>query len=183
MPLLDSSTPPPDRPCRIVVAGASGSGKTTLAAKIGDSLGIEHIEIDGLHHGPNWTPRPSFVADVEDFTSQPYWVTEWQYTVVRPLLAEQADLMIWLDLPRPVVMRQVIRRTLRRRIRREVLWNGNVEPPFYTLFTRRENIIRWSWSTYGSYTGRIREVLERHPDLPVVRLTSRHDIDGWTARL
>jgi adenylate kinase family enzyme len=183
VPLLDASALVPDRPCRIVVAGASGSGKTTLSARIGDAIGIEHIEIDGLHHGPNWTPRPSFVADVEDFTSQPYWVTEWQYTVVRPLLAERADLMIWLDLPRPVVMRQVIRRTLRRRIRREVLWNGNVEPPLYTLFTRRENIIRWSWSTHGKLVGRVGEVLERHPDLPVVRLTSRRDIDGWTARL
>ncbi|MGN5238246.1 MULTISPECIES: AAA family ATPase [unclassified Rhodococcus (in: high G+C Gram-positive bacteria)] len=183
MPLLDSATPPPDRPCRIVVAGTSGSGKTTLSARLGDALGIEHIEIDGLHHGPNWTPRPSFVADVEDFTSQPYWVTEWQYTVVRPLLAERADLMIWLDLPRPVVMRQVIRRTLRRRVRREVLWNGNVEPPLHTIFTDRTHIIRWSWSTYGLFPERIREVLQRRPELPIVRLTSRRDIDGWMARL
>ncbi|MFZ2529087.1 MAG: AAA family ATPase [Rhodococcus sp. (in: high G+C Gram-positive bacteria)] len=183
MHLLGPATLPPDRPCRIVAAGASGSGKTTLAARIGEALNIPHIEIDALHHGPNWTPQPSFVDDVEDFTAKPHWVTEWQYTVTRPLLADRADLMVWLDLPRSVVMRQVIRRTLWRRIRHEVLWNGNVEPPLYTLFTRRENIIRWSWSTHGLFPARIREALDRRPDLPVVRLTSRREVDDWAARL
>jgi len=183
VPLLDSSTPPPDRPCRIIVAGTSGSGKTTLAARLGDALGIEHIEIDGLYHGPNWTPRPSFVADVEDFTAKPHWVTEWQYTVVRPLLAERADLMMWLDLPRSVVMRQLVHRTLRRRIRHEVLWNGNVEPPLHTVLTDRTHVIRWSWSRYALLPERIREVLQRRPELPIVRLTSRRDVERWTARL
>jgi hypothetical protein len=56
-------------------------------------------------------------------------VTEWQYSLVRGILAERADLLIWLDLTRGVVMWQVVRRTLRRRLRREVLWNGNIEPP------------------------------------------------------
>lgn len=164
------------------MAGASGSGKTTLAARIGEALGTPHIEIDGLHHGPNWTPRPSFVADVEDFTAKPHWVTEWQYTVVRPLLADRADLMVWLDLPRSTVMRQVVRRTLRRRIRREVLWNGNIEPGLHTIFTDRTHIIRWAWSTYGLFPERIREVLERRPELPIVQLTSRSDVERWIDR-
>lgn len=165
------------------MAGTSGSGKTTLSARLGDALGIEHIEIDGLYHGPNWTPLPSFVADVEDFTAKAHWVTEWQYTVARPLLTDRADLMVWLDLPRSVVMRQVIHRTLRRRIRHEVLWNDNVEPPLHTIFTDRTHIIRWSWSTYGLFRERIREALERCPELPIVQLTSRSDVERWLGRL
>src|SRR3712207_7517851 len=42
----------PHRPARVVVAGTSGSGKTTLAARIGRELGIPHVEIDALFHGP-----------------------------------------------------------------------------------------------------------------------------------
>lgn len=188
MPLLDPGTPPPDpplpdHPCRILVAGASGSGKTTLAARIGNALGIPHIEIDALHHGPNWTPRPSFVADVEEFTARTRWVTEWQYSAVRPLLAERADLMVWLDLPRATVMRQLIRRTVLRRLRREVLWNGNVEPPLRTVLTDPTHVVRWAWSTYPLLHGRIGEVLDRRPDLPIVRLTDRRDVDAWAARL
>ncbi|BDB58718.1 MAG: hypothetical protein ACI38R_12335, partial [Rhodococcus sp. (in: high G+C Gram-positive bacteria)] len=94
MCLLDSSVPLPVRPRRVLVAGTSGSGKTTLAARIGEILDLPHVEIDGLHHGPNWTPRPSFREDVEEFTAQPRWVTEWQYTAVRPLLVERADLPV-----------------------------------------------------------------------------------------
>jgi len=39
---------------RIAITGPSGSGKTTLAAELARTLGIRHVEIDALHHGPNW---------------------------------------------------------------------------------------------------------------------------------
>jgi adenylate kinase family enzyme len=57
----------PRRPQRILVAGTSASGKTTLAARIGERLGVRHVEIDALFHGPGWTPRETFVAEVDDF--------------------------------------------------------------------------------------------------------------------
>jgi adenylate kinase family enzyme len=41
-------------PHRILVKGSSGAGKTTLAAALAEHLGIPHIELDALHHGPNW---------------------------------------------------------------------------------------------------------------------------------
>lgn len=63
-------------------------------------------------------------------------VTEWQYGVVRDQLADRADLVVWLDLPRRSVMRQVVTRTVRRRFRREVLWNGNIEPPLHRILFR-----------------------------------------------
>jgi len=125
------------------VAGTSGSGKTTLAATVGEVLGLPHVEIDALFHGPGWTPRASFIADVDAFTRQDRWVTEWQYSAVRDLLADRADLLVWLDLPRVRVMRQVIRRTLRRRVRRQPLWNGNLEPALWTVLRDPDHIVRW----------------------------------------
>jgi adenylate kinase family enzyme len=65
------------------VAGTSGSGKTTLAARIAAVLKVQHVEIDALFHGPGWTPRPSFEADVHRFSAGPTWVTEWQNGSVR----------------------------------------------------------------------------------------------------
>ena len=95
-------------PARILVAGTSGAGKTTVASRLADLLDLPHVEIDALYHGPNWTPRESFVADVDAFSSGPRWVTEWQYGAVRALLAERADLVVWLDLARFAVVRQVV---------------------------------------------------------------------------
>lgn len=179
MPLLTARSPLPRPPRRLLVAGTSGSGKTTSASRIGEALDVPHIEIDALFHGPGWLPREQFVADVEAFTAQPSWVTEWQYAPARPLLAERADLLVWLDLSRHTVMRQVVRRTLRRRLRREVLWNGNVEPPLWRIVADDEHIVRWAWRTYPLTTQRVLDLLATRPELPVVRLTSRHDVAAW----
>ena len=93
-------------------------------------------------------PRPEFVDDVAALAAREEWVTEWQYSVVRPLLLGRADLLVWLDLTRAAVMRQIVPRTLRRRLRRVELWNGNVEPPLWTLLTDRDHILRWAWRTH-----------------------------------
>lgn len=43
------------------------------------------------------------------------------------LVLEQADLVVWLDLPARVWLPRLIRRTIRRAVRRETLWSGNRE--------------------------------------------------------
>ncbi|NYI77436.1 (d)CMP kinase [Nocardioides panzhihuensis] len=73
-------------PTRIAVAGVSGSGKSTLAKRISDRLGIPYVELDSLHHGPDWTPRPEFVADVRALVARPAWVSELQYATAKPLV-------------------------------------------------------------------------------------------------
>lgn len=161
------------------MAGTSGAGKTTLAAQLGQVLGLPHVEIDALFHGPGWTPRETFAAEVETFSAQPCWVTEWQYSSVRALLAERADLVVWLDLPRVVVMRQVVGRTVRRRLRRQVLWNENVEAPLWTVFTDRMHVVRWAWSTHAASAQRVTALAAQRPGLPVVRLRSRRQVRQW----
>ena len=181
MPLLGRDDPLPHRPQRVLVAGSSGSGKTTLAAAVAAVLQLPQVELDALQHGPGWTTRPSFVDDVRQFAATPQWVTEWQYGAVRDLLAARADLLVWLDLRRPVVMRQVTARTVRRWWRQEQLWNGNVEPPLWTVLTDREHLLRWTWSTHAHTAPRVAGLLTRLPELPVVRLTTPDAVDRWVA--
>ncbi|ABW12911.1 adenylate kinase [Parafrankia sp. EAN1pec] len=179
--MLSADDPLPGRPRRVLVAGTSGSGKTTLARRMAAVLDIPHIELDALHHGPAWTPRETFLADVDTFSAGPRWATEWQYSLVRGLLAERAELLVWLALPRRTVMRQVVRRTLLRRLRKEVLWNGNVEPPLRTIFTDREHVVRWAWSTHHKSTLRVAALRERRPELPIVRLDNHAAVERWCA--
>ena len=116
--LLGPDAPLPTAPRRVLVTGASGAGKTTLARALSVRLGLPHTELDALFHGPGWRPRPEFLEEVRRLAAAPTWVTEWQYGPARPLLLARADLVVWLDLPRRVVMTRVVRRTLRRRRRR-----------------------------------------------------------------
>lgn len=113
------------------------------------------------------------------FSAEPKWVTEWQDSTVRALLADRADLLVWLDLGRATVMCRVVRRTVRRRLRRPVLWNGNVEPPLWTVFADPQHIVRWAWSTHHKTTQRVVAVHQHRPDLVIVRLARQRAVEQW----
>ncbi len=181
MPMLSHLDDLPAPPRRVVVAGTSGSGKTTLARSVAALLELPYFEIDGLFHGSGWTRRPEFRADVERLTAGERWVTEWQYSAVRGLLAARADTMVWLDYSRALVMWRVTRRTLRRRVRRDVMWNGNVEPPLWTFFRSKEHIVRWAWNTHHKTPHRVGRLLEEGTHLTVVRLRSPRQAHEWLA--
>ncbi|WP_425859848.1 AAA family ATPase [Arthrobacter sp. TWP1-1] len=177
--MLSASDPLPHLPRRLLVAGVSGSGKTSLAARTATSLGLRYTELDSLFHGPNWEPRADFAADVERLTDAPGWATEWQYSAIRPLLAERADTLLWLDFPVPVSMWRLIRRTVRRRLRRVELWNGNFEGPLWSIFIDDDHIIRWGWRTRHSLRTAVPELEYEYPGLQVVRFGSPKDVEVW----
>jgi adenylate kinase family enzyme len=167
-------------PYRITIAGTTGAGKTTLAAALGARLGIRHVEMDALAHGPNWTRRPEFEDDVRAFVAGEEWVTEWGYSQVRAMVIERATLLVWLDYPLMLRLSRNVRRTVRRRMRREVLWSGNIEPPLWTFFTDPDHIIRWAWRTRNKHEGLPATIAAMgRPDLPIVRLRSQAATDAW----
>jgi len=43
---------------RVIVIGSSCAGKTTLARRLAELLGSDHIELDALHWGPDWSEVP-----------------------------------------------------------------------------------------------------------------------------
>jgi adenylate kinase family enzyme len=130
----------PVAPRRVLVAGITGAGKSTLAVRVAAILDVPYTEIDGLYHGPNWTPRASFLTDVDALAAGEGWVTEWQYSSARDRLAARADTILWLDLPLRVSLRRLVVRSVRRRIRRTPLWAGNVEAPWWHLFTGQDHV-------------------------------------------
>jgi adenylate kinase family enzyme len=168
---------------RILIAGAGGAGKTTLAARIAATTGVPHTEIDGLYWRAGWTANESFVEEVTALVAGDSWVTEFQYREVLPILAERAQLLVWLRPPRSVVMSRVVRRTVRRRVRRELLWGVNVEQPLWRVFTDRDHMIRYAFRGFRLTEQRIRDVAVAHPQLPVVQLRSRRDVERLLRKL
>ena len=177
--MLTADDPLPLRPQRVVTAGTSGTGKTTLAIRLGEIFDLPHTEIDALFHGPNWEPRPEFLADVEALRMSERWITEWNFSDARDLLAERADLLVWLDLPFRVTLTRLVRRTVGRR--GQELWNGNYEPPLLQAFTDREHVIRWAIRTRHLTAERVAALRVARPELTVVRLRSQAEVDRWVA--
>lgn len=173
-------------PRRVVVLGVTGAGKSTLAARIAALVGAEHLELDSLNHGPNWTPRPAeeFARGVEEFARRPKWVFDGNYVErTSDGLWPRADLVVWLDLPLSVVLPRIIRRTVLRIVRRTELWNGNREH-FSALFGRYSLLV-WAVRSHRRYRS---ELPVRLGELTVagvrvVRLRSTVAVDGWLAEL
>jgi adenylate kinase family enzyme len=164
---------------RIAISGPSGSGKTSLAAELARTCGLRHVEIDALHHGPNWK---SCGADVlrERVTAAlegDGWVTDATYrSMLGDLVYERADTFVWLDLPVALVMLRLLRRTRVRNRDRTPLWNGNVEPGW------RESLPLLVWPAFKRCFENRREYpvrLRRYPHLDVRRLRSDRDVRAF----
>ena len=167
-------------PRRVLVAGISGAGKTTLARRLAVHWGLPHTELDALHHGAEWVPRPEFASDVRRFAARDRWVTEDQYhRVLGDLLWAHADTVIWLDLPRRTLMWRVVRRSLSRVVTRRELWNGNRER--WRDLWQPYHPIRWAWSQAHARSRETGERAARFPGVTVVHLCTAGEVRRWLA--
>jgi adenylate kinase family enzyme len=137
---------------RVNVKGTSGSGKTTFARELAERLGLPFVELDALHHGPDWyqpTAEEFRARVLEAIAELPNgWVIDGNYesklgtTVIGP-----ADTIVWLDLPLAVKLRRLWRRTIVR-IREDVeLWSGNRES-WRGAFWGRDSLFWWMLKTH-----------------------------------
>jgi adenylate kinase family enzyme len=166
---------------RVNVKGGSGSGKTTFGQELAERLGVPFVELDALHHGPNWAEptNEEFRARVrEAMAAAPDgWVMDGNYEAkLGDTLIGAADTIVWLDLPLGLKLRRVARRT-RTRIRDDVeLWNGNKEA-WRTALWGRESL--FAWLIRGHFRHR-RHWPRRYGDDPrFVRLRSVAEVRRW----
>ena len=144
------------------------------------------MELDSIHHLANWQPiePDQFLAEVEAIAATESWVIDGNYRAVvcdGPVW-QRADTVVWLDLPRHVVIRQVSLRTIRRVFTREKLWNGNREPIRNVLsWAPERSIIRWSWTQHDKYRDRYASAMTT-PEMAhaqFVRLRSHDESVVW----
>jgi adenylate kinase family enzyme len=148
------------------------------------ALGVIHVELDSIYHQPGWTPLrdEDFQARVVVATEPAAWVVDGNYSVVRDIVWNRADTVVWFDLSYVTVMARTVRRTLRRSITREELWNGNREPLSNLWSLKPEkSIIAWAATRHGVYRRRYSDA-ERDPlwaGLRFVRLRSQDEADAF----
>ena len=165
---------------RVVVAGITGSGKSTLARQVAAARGLPFVELDGFVEGPGWTVLPDFAERIAEMAAGDSWVTDnlW-YPEVEQLLVDRAQLVVWLDLERSVILRRLGGRTLRRGLPpRPRLVNGNRERLWAVLL--RTSPFRTALHEHRRYREHLEQLLGR-ASTPVVRLRTPEKVAVWLA--
>jgi adenylate kinase family enzyme len=163
---------------RVAVVGTSGAGKSTLARALANALSSPHIELDAIYWGPNWTPipEPDLRQRIDALTSQPRWVCDGNYSVVRDLVWPRATAIVWLNYSFPRVFVRALRRTLRRCLWREPVFGNNRET-VRKSFLSRDSILVWilrtHWRHQQSYPRLFAE--PAHVHLQVIELRAESD--------
>jgi adenylate kinase family enzyme len=142
----------PGAPRRIVVKGTSGAGKSTFGPELARRLNLPFIELDALHCGPDWSqPTPEeFQVRVRQAMAAALdgWVIDGNYdSKLGRMIVDEADTIIWLDLPLPLKLYRVLRRSLYRIRHKVELWHGNRET-WRGVFLDRDSVIRWMIGTH-----------------------------------
>lgn len=164
---------------RILIVGISGVGKTTLGLRLAANLELPFFELDALFLGPYWTKREDFSAKVAQIAGQDRWIVDsFGYCEVQAHLAPKADLFLWLDYSRPLVMRRVIHRSFLRAIRAEARQDGNVER--FRDWLRPDFPVRWAWEHHRDRRTFFLNCLRDYSsEGKVLRLRTPSQAEGW----
>jgi adenylate kinase family enzyme len=166
---------------RILVKGASGAGKSTLGLALAQRLNLPCIELDALHHGPNWTAASAAELQARLLTAlddDRGWIVDGNYdSKLGNLVLDRAELIVWLDLPLRTKLSRLVRRTARRWLRQEELWNGNRET-LINAFWGWDALFPWAVLTHFRHR---RQWPRRFEGQTVVRLRSPREVNAWLA--
>ncbi len=170
---------------RVVVIGTTGSGKSTLAERLAAQTGLRVVELDALFWGRDWQPVPLdlFRHRVECETRDDGWIVVGNYGQVRDLVWPNADTVIWLDLPLPLVMWRLMRRTVRRAAARTELWDTGNRESFRNAFLSRQSLLLWAFKTHRRNRERYaRECMPLAKEKRVVRLQNKREVERFVTR-
>lgn len=146
-------------------------------------MDVPFLELDSVFHQPGWQELPTeeFRARVAGFAAGDAWVIDGNYSKVQhPVVWPRADTVIWLDVPKARVMRQVMARSVRRVATREELWNGNRERVRNLLaWDPEKSIIRWAWTNHHRFQAKFDDgrADPRWAHITFIRLATRREAE------
>jgi adenylate kinase family enzyme len=173
---------------KIIIIGTTGSGKTTLANSISKKLGIPHIQLDHLFWKPNWqqSTDEEFLSKIKkELSPNETWIVDGNYARTNHLTWNDADTVIWIDLPFFLTFYQNFKRSVIRAITRQELWEGTGNKESFLKMFSKDSILLWLIKTYGSnkkrYVIRISDPTYSHINFH--RLCSRKEMKAFVENL
>lgn len=173
---------------RIHIMGDSCAGKSTLGKRLAKALGVPFVDMDALNWLPNWVALSAvdpgeFERRLQEATADKGWVVAGSYTrFAQRVMWPRVETIIWLDLPRPLLVRRVIARSWRRYRTKELLWGTNYEQFWPQLMVwRKESLVWWIVTQYRRRRQQLVHMMSdpRWAHIRFIRLTSQEEIDRW----
>lgn len=166
---------------RIRVVGSGG--KSSLARALGVKLDLPVIEIDAIHWLPNWIERPRHesVRIVETaIESMPDgWICDGNYfSGAGNSSIAQADTVIWVRMPRLVVLWRVVRRSFRRARDKRRICGSNYES--WSRMLGPDAL--WLWHLKNPFMNRKHErglALQVPEETPVIQINSPRELNRF----
>lgn len=165
---------------RIMIIGGPGSGKSTLATALSGKLGLPVIHMDRIFWQAGWQARPrdEMLRLSKAAADQPDWIIDGNYSSTWDYRAGRADLILCLDLPRPVRMAGLLWRT--------VSGYGRARPDMAEGCPERFDwdFMQWAWNYDRDTRPKMRDFAEGWGRTRRVEfLTSRAEIQKFLNRL
>jgi adenylate kinase family enzyme len=161
---------------KILIIGSGGSGKSTLAARLGEITGIDVFHLDGLYWRPGWVEpdKAAWAETVAALLKKDSWIIDGNYSGTLEMRLAAADTAIFLDLPRTVCVRRIIKRAIR--------YRGTNRPDMAVGCNERLDLkfLAWIWNYRNRTRPKVESLLEKFQDkLTVVRLRTTKEVENF----
>lgn len=164
---------------KVLVIGSGGAGKSTLAHQLGGLLGLEVLHLDKFYWQPGWieTPKSEWLKTIEELLRRDAWIMDGNYSGTLDIRVEACDTIIFLDMPRTLCLRRVLKRTI-------MYWN-KIRPDMTEGCREKLNLefLLWIWNYPSRTKPEIVRMIESNAEQKkIVWLRSQSDVERFLAR-
>ncbi|MGK0222536.1 MAG: adenylate kinase family enzyme [Limisphaerales bacterium] len=174
---------------RILVWGNSCAGKSTMAASLAEHFQYPWVELDALNWLPNWeglnaTDPDRLLNRMTEATQGDEWVVSGSYTAQSKVAFwPRVDTVIWIDLPRWLLLIRCLKRSWQRSRKQTLLWGTNRESFVTQLMVWRgeESLVWWVFTQHERKRIQTLDYIAdgTWDDAHVIRLTSTQAVKAF----